>query len=87
MLYRFRCKNIHGASPCQFLHILEYCKEQDGKILYRHRALNSSHTAECILDEENIQYNVIMRKIDESMPILEQIIRQDPQIKPKVTIY
>lgn len=38
------------------------------------------------MDDENIQYNVTARKIDASMHILEQIVQEDPTIKPKTIL-
>lgn len=38
------------------------------------------------MDPENIRFNVTARKIDASMHLLEQIVEDDPSIKPKTIL-
>lgn len=86
VLIRFKCKSYTPANNCPFYHYLEFCREEQGRILYKHKIHNSKHNPECTLDDENIQYNLIVRKLDSSIHFIEDIVREDQTLKPKVFV-
>lgn len=60
----FKCK--YDAVNCPYLTILTYIQQRNEKNqkLYRLEKINSQHASTCILDDEEVHFNYMTRKID-----------------------